>query len=230
MKHLKDNLKHRAAMSEKRAKLQGIRSPLHETRYLFENGLDCEFPLSYDEWMSLDIEYKAAALYVQYFNQITLAWNKVKSFYADEVLGVETMIQYLEKNVPLIEADSKRFTAKYIYRVAFNCLYCICHDIKRDRERWELEVCNQQTLSNGDTVDLFDLAAAGSSKYGTSSIEHELDIEEFWNKIYSLGDDVVSLVEYILNGGRLKGTARKNKDELMNKLREELAVYINVYF
>lgn len=193
--------------------------PFHATRNLFRNYLGYTGPLSYDEWMDVDDEDKAAVLYVQFYSQIVLAWNKVKSFYTIEEDGVETILQYLMKNVPIIMNDPKRFTARYIYRVASNCLYCICHDIKRDRDRWELEVSNIQSSGDSeDTFDLFDTLVDESS----GNMEGAIAKEEFWKVVDSLGDDVLKVVEKLLNGNKISG---KKNLECVEILRINLAKF-----
>ena len=97
----------------------------YEARRLFINHINYTRPYSYEEWIALPEDHKCVALYIQYFDQIILAWYKTKSFYASEEEGVETVLQYLNKNVPILEANEKKFNERYIYRVAYNCLYKI---------------------------------------------------------------------------------------------------------
>lgn len=132
-----------------------------KTKELFKNYINYKRPLSYDEWMQVHPDHKAAFLYVQFFREIHLAWTKARKLYGDECEGVSVALQYLIKNVPIIEEDPKRYSAKYIYRVAYNCLYCICHDRKCDKDRYEYEVSNIIVVgdvegSAGDMLDLFD--------------------------------------------------------------------------
>ena len=85
-----------------------------ETRNLFITSTGYTRPLSYDEWNMVPSEHKAAVLFVQFYDEITLAWYKTKSFFVVEEDGVSTMLQYLMKNVPINENDSKRFKPSYI--------------------------------------------------------------------------------------------------------------------
>lgn len=154
-----------------------------ETFDMFRTCTEYKSPLSYDEWLALADDHKAAVLYIQFYDQITLAWYKVKSFYADDEDGVSTMLQYLQKNVPLIVSKKSRFSPSYIYRVAFNCLYCICHDIKRDRERFENEISNIAEGSDGSEVNLHDCFQMHSSF--SKSAEEVMLLKEFWRVIDS---------------------------------------------
>ena len=83
---------------------------LHKTRALYSNYIGYDKPLTFDEWNELPFGSKAAALFVQFFDQISLAWFKTKSFYTPEEDGISEVMQYLMKNVPIIEQDPARFT------------------------------------------------------------------------------------------------------------------------
>lgn len=208
-----------------------------ETNSLFRDYLQYKSPYSYIEWMALAQEKKAAALFVQFYEQITLAWFKVKSFYTPDEDGVTCMMQYLMKNVPVIEADPKRYTPKYIYRVAFNCLYCICHDIKRDRERYENEISDivYQDVSN-TPISLFD----------TVSVYDDFDDiimkREFWRVVNSLGPKAQKYLNHIVNEESLLKLKKNSRgygvdplsdvevklneiDEIVAEIREKLSQF-----
>lgn len=197
-------------------------------------------PLSYEEWLATADDLKAAILFVQFFDQITLAWHKTKSFYTPEEDGVDVVNQYLMKNVPIIAADKTKFTPAYIYQVAFNCIYCVCHDIKKDKERFEKEVSNTVQTDNGDELDLFDLASTGNQ------IVAELDQKAFWAAIEDPDVKTEKVIDYLINGGDLskpiRRTSKNSLDyesdrlrdvavsteemtEIVNKLRARLAEY-----
>lgn len=208
--------------AEKAAKLNNVLSPLYETRNMFRSAVGFDEPLSYDEWMSLRDDLKAAALYVQFFSQITLAWNKAKSFYTLEEDGVSTVLQYLEKNVPIIMKDESRFSPRYIYRVAYNCMYCICHDIKRDRDRWEKEISNIQEGPEGQ-FDIFTIL--GDDRNMEDDLHYAAMSIRFWDDVTSLGDQTVRYVEYLL-GREVPGKKIMSKeDEIVAELRRVLNKY-----
>lgn len=165
-----------------------------ETKNLFQSYTGYVKPLTYDEWLAVADDAKAAVLYVQFYDEITLAWYKVRSLYTPEERGVEEMCHYLIKNVPVIAKDPKRFNSRYLYRVAYNCLYCICHDIKVDKERFALERSNIVQVGD-DEVDLFDAYAQ------SGTIEHTLATEAFWRVVESIGktDEEVEEVWMVVN-------------------------------
>ena len=111
--------------------MMNIKNDFYVTRDLFREYVRYTNPLSYSEWCNIPDDNKAAVLYLQFFDQITLAWYKMKSVYSVEADGVGEVLQYLQKNVDKIRNDEKRFTPAYIYKVCSNCLYCLCRDPNR---------------------------------------------------------------------------------------------------
>lgn len=197
----------------------------YEARRLFINHINYTKPYSYEEWVSLPEDHKTVALYIQYFNEIILAWYKTKSFYASEEEGVETVLQYLNKNVPILEANEKKFNERYIYRVAYNCLYCISHDRLIDKARYELETSNICATSDGE-INIFDMVEDGNA-----SFEFDLSDRAIRSKFWEIVDsdpDMAALVNNILNGERL-GFRGKRKEAAMENLKSKLEVF-KVYF
>lgn len=184
-----------------------------ETKKLFMESTGYTRPVSYAEWILIPQEHKAAVLFVQFYDEITLAWYKTKSFFVLEEDGVSTMLQYLIKNVPIIENDPKRFKPSYIYRVAYNCLYCISHDIKRDIERYEKEVSNI-VMSGEDQLDLFDTVVANTDIY------EELRRKEFWAVIENMGVKTQKVVNHLLNGESLGTVSKRSKSYATDPLRD----------
>lgn len=170
---------------------------------------------TYDEWMMLPKASRSAGLYLTFYNEIMTAWNKTKSFYTSEEDGVSCMLQYLEKNQPLIESDIDKFSPRYIYRVAFNCLYCICHDIKTDRRRWEIETSNI-VGSGEDEINLFDSYVGGVCQ----DVEYERIKTTFWSVIETLGPEGAKVVEHLINGSSLSRTRKNSVDYRNDKLRD----------
>ena len=86
-----------------------------ETYNSMREAVGYEKPLSYQEWLNLRDDYKAAWLYVQFFDQISLAWYKVSvnNIHADADNGVSEMLSYCVKNVSKIVEDQKRLKQKF---------------------------------------------------------------------------------------------------------------------
>lgn len=181
-------------------------SAFKETYNMFRTHIGYTKPLSYDQWSSSDDQHKAAVLFVQFYEQITLAWYKVRSFYANEEDGVSTILQYLQKNVPVILDCPKRFAPSYIYKVAFNCLYCICHDIQRDKDRFENEVSDTVVVDEGEVICLSDNISLRRDK--GVSMDSQISLNEFWSVVESTllneeGDvdsDAMAVLNKLLGG------------------------------
>lgn len=189
-----------------------------ETRNLFIQYTSYIKPLSVEEWSAAPQSQKAALLFVQFYDEITLAWHKAKSFYTDEEDGVSIVCQYLEKNIAKISADPKRFTSAYIYKVAYNCMYCICHDIKKDRERWENEVSNIVPAGE-DELDLFDTIIGQSAEESFEKLEFS---SEFWSIIEAEGLKAEKVVNYLLSKDAkdLKKVDKRSKNYSSDYLRD----------
>lgn len=197
-------------------------SAFTETKNLFAEAINYTTPLTFSQWMQLADEcnpsndMRAAALFVQFFEQITLAWYKVRSYYTLEEDGVSTVLQYLQKNVPVIAKNPKRYNAKYIYQVAFNCLYCICHDLILERERFNRETSNLVPTSDGD-LDLFDLVA------DCDSMDSKMSSKKFWELVYrAVGEPGKVVSSYVKKSGETVETKTcvidGRVDAVINKL------------
>ena len=191
-----------------------------ETRNLFTIATHYVKPLSFEEWAKIPRPQMSAVLFVQYYEEITLAWYKVKSFYAVDEDGVSTVCQYLEKNVNVILDKPERFTSSYIYKVAYNCLYCICHDIKRDRERWENETSNIVT-SGEDELDLFDTFKSESAedKYAVEDFQ-----KKFWDLIEEGGPEMQKVADYLINND--PSALKKKRKPLPGELLSDIEVSV----
>ena len=194
----------------------------HDTKVCFRDYIQYEEPLSFEDWAKLPTQKKIAALYVQFYNQITLAWDKANSLkFANEEDGVSTVCQYLEKNVSRIESDPKRFDAKYIYRVAYNCLYCICgHDRKCDKDRIEFETSGI-VMYDGKELDILDMTpdkrGSAEDQIVLSQFEHE-----FWSIIEDTGLSAEKVLRYLTTKDQndLKKLTKRNKRYNDDPLRD----------
>lgn len=172
-------------------------SEFYKTYCLYREYLGYTKPYSYARWMRLDEKYKCAALYCQFYDQITLAWYKSKAPWVTECEAVEELHKYLEKNVKLIEQDKKRFTPNYIYRVSWNCLDCL-----RGWKNWEPkskfryynEVNNIVTDDSGKEISIFDFINSDKT------VEDEFRDSQMEDAIASADEDVKVYVDYVLGG------------------------------
>ena len=160
-----------------------------ETKKLFQTVLnyDNTKPLTYDRWLAIPDDQKSAVLYLAFYEQITLAWEKTKSFYTPTSDGVSIVLQYLEKNVSIIQKHPERFTSSYIYRVAYNCLYCECHDKLILKRAYEHEVPEEITVhtNDGEAFSYYDVYYNDRDNVDIQIDGYEKDcqLEIFWNAI-----------------------------------------------
>ena len=177
-------------------------STFYETR---SNFIPFVFPkndvrsLSYEEWINIPQDYKSAALFIEFFNEILLAWDKANAYdFIPAPDGVSIVLQYLEKNVEKIKSNSKKYTPNYIYTVAYNCMYCICHDLKSVKGRWENETDRYVTTADGE-FDLFETEASegGSAEDQADQADFQ---KRFWAAIEDAGLPAHKVLDFILSG------------------------------
>lgn len=203
-----------------------------ETRSLFVEYLQYTSPLPHHVWSQLRLDDQVAVLYVQFYSAIVSAWRKTQSFYTLEEDGVSCILQYLQKNAPIIQEDARRFTGAYIYRVAFNCLYCICHDLAAPRAIYQNEISDQVCTSDGEYVSLFDsIAAVDSSMDTCASFGTQVDTirEQFWALVETQPTAVVRIFDKLAKGEPLSPTQAAKAAVLMPTWQKLFAEY-RAYF
>lgn len=199
-----------------------------ETRSMFENTLCVDFPLSYEGWLAVRDDLKAAALYVQFYNQITLAWKFAKSDFTSDEDGISTVMQYLIKNVPIIKADSKKYTERYMYRVAYNCMGCL-RRVQRESDRYNLTTSNYAVNSEGIELDLFSTMIGEDADILDTLLNNACE-NEFYMIVETLDDDSKRVIESLL-GGRVLGKRLKSKqNEIIEVLKTKFDGFRNTYY
>ena len=214
-------------------------SEFRDTRNLYLSAIpsNFQFPLTYEAWLSADDEYKAVLLFVNFFNQIELAWYKERYSYVLEVEAVETVVEYLIKNVDKIKADPKRFTPGYIYRVSSNCIYCL-HEPQAAIDRNNLEVSNEVNTGD-DVVNLFDLAPSEDDTYEVKQAK-----EAIWAIIDRMDPKARKVINQLINpddslaAGRNKNIGDSLADvsvsqaevpQIIERIRAELAPFVDYF-
>jgi len=172
--------------------------------------------IEYIDWVGIDDDLKAAALYVVFFDQVQLAWYRLKTPCAVEEDCVSEVLLYLQKNVDKIKSDSRRYTPGYVYRVCYNCIYCKSVDIAKAKTG--VNAYYNNTVPNivkvdSDELDLFDTIV--STDNGISDPEQAFMDNEFWEAIEGLDDDVKSIVYSVLEGKKLPKSLSKKKMKLL---------------
>lgn len=223
--------------------LLNCRTPFYATKDMFTNYLSFDKPLSYDEWLATADDNKAAVLFVQFFDQITLAWYKLKTDAAIEEECVEVVLQYLMKNVPILVENPARFSPKYIYKICYNCIYCKSIDPYKGqtaKTSWYNNTTSQYVQCGEDTLDLFDLASDDSED---ADAENVINRERFWAIIEDMGSDTLSVVAKLLGDTsrtkrseeqfqpvELPKVSKAKEQKILDKLREVLAPFKDLYY
>lgn len=203
------------------------------TRNIFAEHINYQKPMSFEEWMDTSDDLKAAVLFVQFYEQITLAWFKLVSVYATEQDGVAEVLQYLMKNVDIIKNNPNRFTPNYIYTVAYNCLFCLCRRNGRSQKIYDNECVASNIPGYDEEHDVFDTVPSDG---GFEDSEIDKQREAFWSLIESKGRDTIVVVAELL-GDTVDWTSEKLKkftkwdtrkisderrEEILAELREDL--------
>lgn len=152
---------------------------------------------SYYEWKNADPDDKASLLFVTFFKEITLAWDKAVVscgiVYISQDDAVSTVLQYLMKNVSKINSDENRYTANYIYQICYNCLLSLWRTRGTERQRCGCEISNEYT-EGGVAVNLWDLVPSEDD-----DIETKQTKEAFWTVIHHMGPKAEKVVNHIIN-------------------------------
>ncbi|MCM1226148.1 MAG: hypothetical protein NC320_01825 [Clostridium sp.] len=201
-----------------------------ETRNLFANTLCAvcvECPITYDKWLAIGNDLKAAALFVNFYDEITLAWSKAKSEFTPDENGVSTVMQYLIKNVPIIMSDPKKYDPKYIYRVAYNSMGCL-RRVQRDADHYNLTMSNYVSCDENDEFDLFSTMIGDDSDMldTTSRRRYSAEIDII---IDNLDDDAKKFVEYLLGSKTLGKRVEAKREQIISELRNKFGKYRNTY-
>jgi len=220
-----------------------------ETRDYFSNYFAYKKPLTFDEWVKLTDEQKVAVLFLQFYNEIVLAWSRANNYdFIEGEEGVTTIVQYLQKHVcdryikghpkrkvsaeyffshldeceerRILEENPAKFNPAYIYRIAYNSLYCICHDLQSVKDRWDNET-SRYVNYNDSELDLLD-AIADTSTSVAESIEYTSFEEEFWRVIEDEGTGAAKVMRYLLSGDTsdLKKLSSRDKDRDLDPLKD----------
>ena len=173
-------------------------SAFYETRNLFIELTQYSGKLSYDEWNNSPRDHKAALLFVNFFSKMTQAWDKANAFdFIPGEDGVSIACQYLEKNVSRIEENPNKYTEAYIYKVAYNCMYCICHDLKSVKDRWENETSATVTHEE-EELNLFDKVSDSRGSAEDQSLFKEYQ-DEFWRIVENSDPKCQKVIDYLLS-------------------------------
>ena len=198
-------------------------SPFISTKQMFREYLvGYSFPLTYETWVEADEEDKAALLYVNFYNQITLSYaNVVSKYNADYIIAedaVSNILGVLIKNSNILSEKkdgSKRFTPGYFYSVCWGCIFSMVRSIATQK-RNEHELSNELSDDDGDVlVNLFDLSPAVDDTYEIRQAK-----EAIWDIIAHMGPKAEKVVNHLINGDTLKAVRKSSSEYSMDRLAD----------
>lgn len=184
-----------------------------KTKRLFAEYINYKKPLTYDDWMKLPDNHKAAALFIQFYSNIVLAWSKIRCDYISDEDYLSIEIQYLIKNVEKIRKDSKRYTQPYIYTISYTAMVHL-NFVQKSKDKYEKEISNEVLTKNGAVLDLF------NTRCVTPDFEKILITEEFWNVIENMGLETNKVINHLLNGEELTKVSKRAKRYKTDPLRD----------
>lgn len=186
----------------------------YSTYKLYRDYVGIKGNISYSRWSRLPEKLQAAALYVQFYNEITLAWKKTKTDWAIEDASVEEINRVLMKNVPIILDDKDRYSPNYIYKVCHNALYCINIDPKTSWRIYHNEVSESFDVGDGAEWSWFDVIGE------SHDMDKEIAFEDFQEFLDSLDAHYQAYIEYEL--GELSITKTCSKLKKLGKISGKL--------
>lgn len=180
--------------------------------FLAATQVTIHYPITWESWMNLDDNLKAAALFVNFFKEVTMAYNALKCYYLDEEDAISIVCQYIIKNVDKIKADRKRFTPAYIYRVAYNCILGFVR--VPSRKDFSDNTTSQYFNMDGEEHDIFEIIEDSTDCFKNA---------EFTRILENLSDEEKSMVSHLIWGSRLKKAEQRKEKELMDRIKKAFA-------
>ena len=181
-------------------------------RFLAATRMLVCYPITWDAWMTLDDGLKAAALFVNFYKEVTMAYNALKCYYLDEEDAVSHVCQYFCKNVDKIKKDKKRFANAYIYRVAYNSIFGFVR--VPSRKDFADNTTSQYFSMDGEEHDIFEIIEDNTDCFSNG---------EFTKILGNLSDEQKSMVSHLIWGSRLKKAEQRREGEILDSLKKAFA-------
>lgn len=187
----------------------------------FREATDCDYPLSYEEWMALPDDMKVAALFVNFFDTITLAWYKAQAEYIEENDGISVLMQYLLKNIPTIKGNAKKYNEKYIYTISWNSMASL-RRVKAAQDRYNMTIPQYAATDEGE-FDLFTTLQDPADITECDEVQKAVrSIMDIYLKADAPTKEVIS---HIVNGTKIGKRTQKKESEIIEALKKELLPY-----
>lgn len=187
-----------------------------------------QFPMDYATWNALDTDYKAVALFVNYYRTITVAWSQFINPVITTDDAVAAVLDKLHKIVPIMSEYTGNGTGEEIYTSGY--IYTVCWRAIMDKskgkgvnERYHKEVSNEVSdWDLDDVIDLFDIVA-----YENEPMEVVHAREALWTIIEGMGPKALKVADHLINGSSLH-KSHKGDGDLLADVSVSADEYTNI--
>lgn len=184
------------------------------TKSMFMGAFDRKmFPLSFEDWDRLDTDLKAAALFINFYREITLAWDSYVNAPITGEAAVSEVLDVLMKNVHIISNAPERYTPQYIYHISkikiLGAVRPICVN-----QIYNSEISNI-AYADDNEVDLFDLCPYEDEPYEVAQAR-----EALWAILEGMGPKALKVADHIINGNSLRRSHKRARLHPEDKLAE----------
>lgn len=191
----------------------------------FEAATNCKYPLTYEEWMAVPDDLKVAALFVNFFDTITLAWYKAEAVYVEENDGISILMQYFLKNVSIIKENPKKYNSKYIYSVSWNSMASL-RRVKATQDRFNYTTSQYGISNNGNEYDLFNTIADESDISEINEVQKA--VKGIMDIYFRADNSTKEVISHIVNGTKIGKRTQKKEAEIIETLKRELLPFKSI--
>lgn len=189
-----------------------VSNQFKQTRDMFASATGMTESISYEEWATLPTDLKAAALFVNFYDQITLAWYKTKGEHTYEEDGVDEAMHICSKLCGLSTKQNDvmkaacgcaitaaTFKPAYMFNAIRNAFSSLNYERKSTRSQYqhpddEITVQGQYFVgSTGDEEDIFACFSNGET------MQEGFERKEFWAVIENLDIKAQDAIEKLMD-------------------------------
>ena len=190
-----------------------------QTRNMFRDYLT-GYPTNptYEDWKNADAEDQVALLFVTFFTEINRAWYEAVASrenvpYVTQEDGIETVLQYLTKNVPNLLKNPNLYCGKYIHRVSYNCMGCLYRP--KSANFWGNAESDEVDTGN-EILSIWDIIPTEEDDFETQQTK-----EAIWAIIRHMGPKAEKVVNHLINPeDTLAKVSKKSKAGAIDRLAD----------
>lgn len=182
-------------------------------------GKQINHETSYSEWMNLDPDLHAAALFIIFFREITLARKNTFAEYVSDEDAVSEIMAKLLSVTPKIESDEKMYTGAFLYTVIYNALLS---STRVKRNAWY----HSNRLVPEDLHGRFsrELDSYETIPDPKADLDEIIDSHDIIRTLNNLPEFYRRAVENLLNRSAI-GRSRADRESIIMELRRIFKIY-----